>query len=184
MASSHWRVAPILCGAFLAFTPAHADTPSLQGRVTNVEGKPVAGAEVRADRSDVQARRVVTRTNSDGLYVFRTLPPGHYLITVIAQNGAHTEGRPATVPALGDNGQPIRKFISALPYQVKPDYRAGAPANVRAQYVWRPGETGSHIGGRWVKVSDANQPSTNPLETLNNCDFNRAPFLRVNASAK
>ena len=185
MAISHWRIAPFVCGALLALTSAQADTPSVQGRVINSEGKPVAGAEVRADRADVPFQRVVTRTNADGRYVFSALPAGRYAITVVAETGAHTaQARIATVPSVGDNGRPIRRFISPLPYQVKPDYRSTAKANVRAQYVWQPGETGSHIGGRWIKVSDADKPSTNPLETLSGCDINRAPFLRVNSVAK
>src|SRR5437763_16045577 len=120
MAISHWRIAPALCGAFLAFSAAHADTPSLQGRVTNTDGKPVAGAEVRAERADAASRRIVTKTNADGRYAFNALPAGRYSISVIAENGAQTLPRTATVPSIGDNGQPIRRFISPLPYQVKP----------------------------------------------------------------
>jgi carboxypeptidase family protein len=175
----------MVCGALLPLSPLLADTPSIQGLVLNTEGKPVPGAEVRADRADVSAKRVTVRTNSDGRYVFNSLPAGRYSITVVAESGAHTQGpRIATVPTIGDSGQPIRRFISPLPYQVKPDFRSGTPAQVRAQYVWKPGETGSHIGGRWIKVSDADKPSANPLETLGGSDFNRSPYMRVNSAAK
>ena len=83
-----------------------------------------------------------------------------------------------------DNGQPVRRFVSALPYQVKPDFAKGTTANVRTRYVWQPGETGSHIGGRWIKVKEADDPSVNPLEIIVGTDVTRAPFLQVNKCPK
>jgi hypothetical protein len=186
MARSQWRVALILCGAVFALNSAIAGPKEgpqrVDGVVVNKEGKPVPDAEVRADSTD-SAVRFVTRTNADGKYVFASLPEGKYSITVVSQNG-HSEARFATVGLTSDNGQPIRRFISALPYQVKPDYRGGgSAANVRARYVWQPGETGSHIGGRWIKAQDV-APSTNPLEIIVGNDLNHSPSLRVNSSAK
>ena len=186
MASSQWRVALILCGAVLVFNSALADPGKSQQRVdgvvVNKDGKPVPDAEVRADSTN-SAARFVTRTNADGKYVFASLPEGKYSITVVSQNG-HSEARFATVGLTSDNGQPIRRFISALPYQVKPDYRGGgSTANVRTRYVWQPGETGSHIGGRWIKAQDV-APPTNPLEVVVGSDLNHSPSVRVNSSAK
>ena len=50
--------------------------------------------------------------------------------------------------------------------------------------VWKEGEFGSHIGGRWIKASEAADPSTNPLLNLNGADFGGAPMLKINAFAK
>jgi hypothetical protein len=184
MTYSQCRIACILCGALFTFSSAKADTKSVEGLIINSRGRPVAGAEVRADRTDVSAKRFVTKTDAEGRYAFNALPAGKYSITVVAEGGAHTQARIATVPTTADNGQPIRRFVSPLPYQVKPDFRTGSSVNVRTRYVWQPGETGSHIGGRWIKAAEANQPSTNPLETLGGSDINRSPFLRVNSVAK
>ena len=184
MATSLWRIAPILCGALWACSSTIAGP--IQGVVVNKDGKPVPYAEVRADRADADAaaKRYVTTTSSDGRYMFASLPNGRYAITVIAQNGAHTEARIATVGSTLDNGQPVRRFISALPYQVKPDFSSGTTANVRTRYVWQPGETGSHIGGRWIKVRDAEQPTANPLDIIVGNDFTKAPVLQFNKAAK
>jgi hypothetical protein len=184
MAPSHRRVFSVLCGFLLMVILAKADTKSVQGLVINSTGKPVAGAEVRADRTDVSAKRVVTKTDEQGRYVFTALPVGRYSITVVGDGGAHSVPAMRMVPTTADSGQPVRRFISALPYQVKPDFRAGSSANVRARYVWKPGDSGSHIGGRWIKVAEANDPSTTPLETLGNSDLNRAPYMRLNSCPK
>src|ERR1700736_100634 len=185
MAPSHRSIFSMLCGFLLVVViSAKADTKSIQGLVLNSHGKPVAGAEVRADRTDVSFKRTVTKTDADGRYIFTALPAGNYSITILGENGAHSAPTMRTVPTTADSGQPIRRFISALPYQVKPDFRAGSSANVRARYVWKPGETGSHIGGRWIKAAEANDPSTNPLEKLGDSDLGKAPFLRVNSCPK
>lgn len=182
MAPSHRSIFAVLCGLLLIVISAKADTNAIQGLVLNSAGKPVAGAEVRADRADVSAKRVVTKTDAEGRYAFMDIPAGRYSITVVGEGGAHSLPTMRTVPSAADSGQPIRRFISALPYQVKPDYKAGSSANVRARYVWKPAETGSHIGGRWIKAGEANDPSTTPLETLGNSEFSRSAALRVNSA--
>ena len=48
MTSRRWVIAAVLCGASLAIGSAGAADTSIQGLVLNSEGKPVAGAEVRA----------------------------------------------------------------------------------------------------------------------------------------
>jgi hypothetical protein len=180
MAPSHCRVATVVCGLFAAFTPLRADTNSVQGLITGIDGKPLAHAEVHANRTDAAGKQAVTTTDVNGRYKFASLPAGKYSITVVTEAGAQRAAG-ATATVAGADGQPVRRFISALPYQVKADYRAGAHANVRSHYVWKPGEPGSHIGGRWIKAADANAPSTNPSLILENSDMSAAPMLRVNS---
>ena len=185
MARSHWCAASILVGMMATFTPVSADTKtnSVQGLITGADGKPLVHAEVRAERTDAAAKRVTTTTDDKGHYVFTSLPAGKYSIIVVPERSSQ-QAVAATATISEPNGQPIRRFISPLPYQVKADFRSGMPANVRGRYVWQKGETGSHIGGRWIKASDAGNPSTNPLQTLNGADFGAAPFLRINAFAR
>jgi hypothetical protein len=178
MAMSHLGVASILCGVMASFTAAKADTNTVQGLITGSDGKPLAHAEVRAERTDAVAKRVVTKTDANGHYTFTALPTGRYSISVVAERSAQ---RPAAATATvgSDSGQPIRRFISPLPYQVKADFSGGSSANVRSRFVWKPGETGSHIGGRWINAAEANGPAANPLQKLDNGDLNSAPFARV-----
>jgi Carboxypeptidase regulatory-like domain len=187
MARGHCCAASIVIGIMASLTPINADTnsksDSVQGLITGADGKPLVHAEVRAERTDAVAKRVVTQTDDKGHYVFTSLPTGKYSITVVPERSSQ-QAAAATATVTAGNGQPVRRFISPLPYQVKADYRSGLPANVRGRYVWKEGETGSHIGGRWIKAADAADPSTNPLQKLNGADFSTAPFLRLNAFVK
>ena len=42
--------------------------------------------------------------------------------------------------------------------------------NIKKKYVWVNGEPGSHIGGRWVEVDQANTPPASAVDTLNSND--------------
>jgi hypothetical protein len=179
MARSHWGVASLLCGIVAAFTSAQADTNSVQGLITGKDGKPLAHAEVFAQRTDAAGKRITTKTDDKGHYIFTSLPAGKYSITVVTERGASEPAR-ATATIAAD-GQPIRRFISPLPYQIKPDFGTGAPANVMRRMVWQPGETGSMIGGRWINASDAGQPSINPIQNLGT-NINGCPALRINSA--
>jgi len=180
MAMSRLSVGSIVCGVMLGLTPVKGDTNSVQGLITGADGKPVPHAEVRADRTDAPGKRVVTKTDANGNYKFAALPAGKYSITVVTEGGGPSAtGATATVSST--DGQPIRRFISAMPYQVKADFRGRVRANPRSQYVWKPGETGSHIAGRWVKVSELKDPSADPLQKLPNTDMSTVPSLRINS---
>jgi carboxypeptidase family protein len=180
MAMSRLSVASIVCAVTLGLAPAKGDTNSVQGLITGADGKPVAHAEVRAERTDAAAKRIVTTTDANGHYKFAALPAGKYSITVVTDAGSvQAAGATATVSA--PDGQLIRRFISAMPYQVKADFRGTKKASARSQYVWKPAETGSHLGGTWVKVSEVKDPSANPLQKLPNSDMSMVPALRVNS---
>lgn len=169
----------IVCAITLGLASAKGDTSSVQGVITGSDGKPLAQAEVRADRTDAAGKRVVTKTDANGHYKFASLPAGKYSITVVTEAGS-PRGSGATATVSSD-GQPVRRFISALPYQVKADFGAGAHANVRSHYVWKPAETGSNMGGRWIKASEIKDPSADPLQKLPNSDLSMVPSLRVNS---
>ena len=185
MPRSLWCAAS-LAGVMATAVPLSADTKNtniVEGLITGADGKPLVHAEVRAQRTDAAGKRVTTTTDDKGRYVFTALPAGKYSITVLPERSTQQVAA-ATATMSSSNGQPIRRFISPLPYQVKADHRRGTSANVRSRYVWQPGETGSHIGGRWVPAGDADRPSTNPLQTLHAVDFGQAPFLRINSAVK
>lgn len=178
---SRLSVASIVCAAMLGLAPAKGDTNSVQGQITGSDGKPVAHVTVRADRTDAVGKQMVTKTDANGYYQFASLPAGKYSISVVTEAGSSVQAAGATATISGSDGQPIRRFISAMPYQVKADFRGSKRANVRSQYVWKPGETGSHIAGRWVKVSELKDPSADPIQKLPNTDMSTVPGLRVNS---
>jgi hypothetical protein len=54
---------------------------SVAGTVIGGSGKPQENVEIRALRVDAKASPRVAMTSSDGVYIFRNLPPGTYSIT-------------------------------------------------------------------------------------------------------
>jgi len=70
---------------------AQADSKSIQGTVIGAGGKPVAGAEVRANRVDdsgkaLAGKSVTEKTSPNGQYTFANLPMGVYQV-LVAING-------------------------------------------------------------------------------------------------
>ena len=73
----------ILVCVFLGMdsSAAAADNRSIQGVLIAENGKPIAGAVIRAKRLDAKAKVVNTKTNNRGVYVFESLPVGLYEVT-------------------------------------------------------------------------------------------------------
>src|SRR5947207_4369409 len=58
-----------------------ADNKSIAGTVIGTNSKPFEGAEIRVRRVDAKAAVAVATTDARGIYVFKGLPVGKYLIT-------------------------------------------------------------------------------------------------------
>src|ERR1043166_9207662 len=69
-----------VCGSLLA------ETNSVHGTVIGTDGKPLAGAVVRAERLDAKAAPVLTSTDAKGQYVLKGLPAGAYSVIAIVKN--------------------------------------------------------------------------------------------------
>jgi tetratricopeptide (TPR) repeat protein len=67
-----------LLAAFLAFGQ---QMTAVTGTIIGKDGKPVQGAEIRFDRTDIRANYNI-KTNKDGKFNYATLPLGIYTITV------------------------------------------------------------------------------------------------------
>ena len=85
----------LAAGALLTAGPSGAeDTDLLRGTVTDVNGKPVAGAEVtlyRGKNVKKPADFASPRTGPDGLYTV-TAPPGHYWAVAMLRQGERRFG--------------------------------------------------------------------------------------------
>ena len=66
---------------WLSTDSAYAQIRTLRGKVTDEAGKPIVGAEVDIQRTDV-ARSYKTKTEKDGTYIYTGLPFGTYRIVV------------------------------------------------------------------------------------------------------
>ncbi len=67
---------------FSLFTSVQASEASLRGRVTDPDGRPVAGAEVFISGATVSPLRA--RTDADGRFTLAPLPPGRYTVLASA----------------------------------------------------------------------------------------------------
>src|SRR3954454_7800330 len=81
-------VAALVVPLIVASASAWADTKSIQGTVLGTDGKPLAGADVRAERLDTKAEPSLTKTDADGHYTFKALPVGAYAVTTIVKSVA------------------------------------------------------------------------------------------------
>src|SRR5437660_1455766 len=81
------RMATILAFSIFCVIPvlSQVTTGDITGRVTDQQGKVVAGATVTASRQGTGAARTAT-TNDSGDYIITQLPPGKYDLTAEAQN--------------------------------------------------------------------------------------------------
>ncbi|MFL6513893.1 MAG: carboxypeptidase-like regulatory domain-containing protein [Chthoniobacterales bacterium] len=71
----------VVFSLLVAIASARPEGNSIAGVVTDVVGKPVAGAEVRAERTDITGRSAVVTTDSKGRYVLEHLPLGSFKLT-------------------------------------------------------------------------------------------------------
>src|SRR5437868_1460948 len=69
----------------LAFTTslARAEGLAIKGQVKGTDGKPLAGAEIRAQRADGKGPILTTITDSKGEYALRKLELAPYAITTV-----------------------------------------------------------------------------------------------------
>ena len=91
--------AGLLALAALAPPDASAQTATLEGQVTDVQGGAVAGAAVTATAPGMDP--VVAATDSGGMFRFATLDPGAYALTV-EMAGFRTERRTALALGAGE----------------------------------------------------------------------------------
>src|SRR5690348_6882866 len=72
----------------LQFTVASswAEGNSIRGVVVDAKGKPVAGAQIRADNTSARRPAATTTTDAKGQYVLTGLPVGTYKLTASLYN--------------------------------------------------------------------------------------------------
>jgi Carboxypeptidase regulatory-like domain len=161
-------IAAVSLAFILGTFSARADSKSIQGTVTGTDGKPFAGAEIRANRLDEKAAPVVTKTDAQGHYTFKALPAGAYAVTAFVKTVPKMH---ATVRTRGDGWAKVDFDL-----RLKPN-----DASIKRKYVWVNGEPGSHIGGRWVPVEQANEPGVSAVDTIGADDVSRMQRdMRIN----
>ena len=127
-----------------AISNARAEGPGIRGSVMGTDGKPLAGAEVRAQRVDQKGKVLSTTTNAKGEYSLTNLDATAYAVTSVVNK------KPVQVASI--------KTRNSGWVRVDFDLRttAGPKKASRKRMVWVAGETGTHIGsGHWETVDDS-----------------------------
>jgi hypothetical protein len=70
----------VMCGLLLVTTSLWAEGNSIRGVVVDAKGRPVAGAEIRAERTDAKGPLVLASTDAKGKYVLNPLATGTYKV--------------------------------------------------------------------------------------------------------
>jgi tetratricopeptide (TPR) repeat protein len=100
-------VAPL----FLFAAAGFAQTSNIQGDVTGTDGKPLQGAQIKLDRTDIKQSFNV-KTDKKGHFLYANLPTGMYNITILV-DGKEMGGVTGVRPRPGDN-PPIAFDLSKL----------------------------------------------------------------------
>jgi hypothetical protein len=118
-------VAPL----FLLATVGFAQTSNIQGDVIGTDGKPLQGAQIKLDRTDIKQSFNV-KTDKKGHFLYANLPTGMYNVTVIV-SGKEMGTLTGMRPRQGDN-PPIEfdlaKQAAAAAAAAAAGPAAGAPA--------------------------------------------------------
>ena len=107
-------------------------TSILSGNVTGTDGKPVVGAQIKIDRTDIKNTYSV-KTDKNGHFLYANLPTGVYNVTVQV-NGKDMVGMANLHPRPGDN-PPLNFDLSKPPEAVglTPEEIASVAARRKAE---------------------------------------------------
>ena len=123
----------------------------LQGVVTDLNGRPVKGADIRIEAKDGGKLFKTVKTDANGHYVSDALPVGAYRVTLIL-NGAVKGSMDSSKTK---SGQPTQ-----LNFDLKSASASQASGSIKKKHkVWVTAGTGTHLGGRWVEEDDTSAPS-------------------------
>ena len=145
------RVGSILLAFGLMAASAPAQDSSIQGAVKGMDGKPLAGAQVKVERTDAKARAVNINSDAKGNYIVNGLPVGTFRVSAYSKT----------------NGKEIGGITTKSGTPVTVDLNLGTKSNNKLEkhYVWQKSEAGNEIGGRWVEDTQAGGP---PVKTKTN----------------
>jgi carboxypeptidase family protein len=120
------------------------DGNSVLVKVTDIHGKPAAGAELWLEKPGVKGAKKIL-ADANGQFTFKNLPSGGYKISAYDYK----------TPAAGASTVDASKGSVSVTISLGRISREAMTAKTKKRYVWVGGETGSHIGGgKWVPVDE------------------------------
>ncbi len=151
--ASRISVVPLVAAALIGSGSVNAGT--VQGLVTDPDGKAIIGAEVQIAYSRAQGAFQKVKTDQNGQYVFKNLSDGksYKITTWVNRAGTTIEN---VVPR------------AAGAIRIDFDISANGTAKKPRHYFYLQETTGSHLRGRWVEVDENGRlPASGlPIETV------------------
>lgn len=141
---------------------ADAQKTTIEGQLLDEKGQPLHGAEIRIQSYDQSIGGFGVKTDADGLFAAKMLPPSAYRVTirvhgedVFAANNIRT--RPGDPWRIDYN---IRKALVTI---------STAHSNKIRRFAYQGERVGSQISGHWVETTspDGYEPESQHVEVKN-----------------
>ena len=116
----------------------------LQGIIKDVNGHPIAGADVRVETTNSGRLLTTVKTDASGHYSLDGLPGGPYRVTLVV-NGVVKASIYNTMVTSNESTQLNFALTQA---------RASVTTKKGKHWVWVSAFTGSRLPGRWIEVDD------------------------------
>ena len=143
----HFKFAFVVCCAMVVLlqnSRAATVQAAIEAEVTGVDGRPSKAAEVRIERQDKKSAPIVMKTDKRGHLVATNLPAGVYTLTATVEGGIQSSQVIKT--------QANKSLLVAFDMRKTP----AMASKTKQRYIWVQAQTGSRIGGYWVKADDNN----------------------------
>jgi len=142
----------ILAPLFLFAAVGFAQTSNIQGDVTGLDGKPLQGAVVKIDRTDIKASYNV-KTDKKGHFLYANLPTGTYNITLVV-DGKDMGTMSGLRPKPGDNDPLVFDLAKAAARATAP---GTSPSPLPVQGQARSGELTKEQKEQQAKIDAENK---------------------------
>jgi len=123
---------------------ARAASATIEGIVTDANGRPLPQAEVRIQGREGSGLNAKIKTDSRGHYSYGGLSDGTFKVT-LSVNGTVKASIANVTTQLGQS----EKLNFALT-----KIAAARPSAAGKHYIWVPASTGSQLSGSWVEVNE------------------------------
>lgn len=153
----------VIAGFAVAAGNLCAGSPAIEGTVTDTNGRPLSGADVRIEKSGGSSWNKTVRTDSRGHFISDGLVAGgNYRVNLVVSGAVKAS---------------INNVVTkAEPTQLNFDLRkntgsARSGTSKKGKHmVFVPSDTGSHIGGRWVEVDENGKADTTGVNNVQKAD--------------
>jgi Tfp pilus assembly protein PilF len=112
MRTVHGKLLTIIAVALFFSLASFGQTSNLMGDVKGADGKPLVGAQIRIERTDIKNTYNV-KTDKNGHFLYANLPTGVYNVTLVV-SGKDTQQLAGLHPKQGDN-PPLNFDLSKPP---------------------------------------------------------------------